>query len=202
MKISDCFVFFVMVLSIICGTLASADSYYSSEESFSGVNESKAEYLEFLKLHGRTTCDDNGTAICVTQNGGFAACNLTRPSGDLTIRIERYFASGEIDYAFEIGDSGNDAMFDISELSDGKLLGAGLTQYQGSTGEDALLTQFLTSPFIMWNKIVGGSEDDVFYGLTVTPGDDASLAVGYTNSFGSGSKDAFLVRPYLKTNLA
>src|SRR6188472_3078607 len=58
----------------------------------------------------------------------------------------------------------------------------------------ALTTCFMHSAFSQgWEKSFGGPKDDIAYDVIKTS-DGGFVAVGYTESFGAGGKDVFIVK--------
>nr|HPQ42279.1 hypothetical protein [bacterium] len=183
---------FLLCLILVGFMCRAEQSEYTSGDEYERLDESRTDYLQFYRLIGRSGCSDRGRDICTTADGGYAVCCSTYPFGSYATRLEKYFVSGEIDYAFEISGTGADIHFGLGELSNGHILAAGLTSSYGAGSDDALLTHYNGS-FVQWNQVIGGSSGDVFYDIAILPG-DASIAVGYTYSFGMGLRDAFVVK--------
>jgi uncharacterized repeat protein (TIGR01451 family) len=101
-------------------------------------------------------------------------------------------SDGDLIFEKEIPLAGIQAANDIQILADGSLIIVGQTSVGGAPN-NAFLLHTDADGNIIWNKTYGGLEPDNGKAVIALP--DASLAFcGFTESFGAGAKDAWLVR--------
>jgi predicted secreted protein len=80
----------------------------------------------------------------------------------------------------------------VHQISDGYIL-ASHTQSYGSGGDDAWLIKTDANGNEMWNKTFGGGNDEAFWSFQQTY-DSGYILAGYTNSYGAGSSDFWLIK--------
>jgi len=91
------------------------------------------------------------------------------------------------------GGVGEDWPFGIVQTSDGGYAIAGRTSSYGAGGYNVWLVKTDSFGNVQWNKTYGGTSNDEAWSLIQT--DDGGYAiVGYTNSFGIGGYDFWLVK--------
>jgi len=112
---------------------------------------------------------------------------------------EQFIFSKEIDlpgtdisWAKTYGGSGSDGGSAICESDDGGFLITGYTFSHGSGDADILVIKTDNEGNIIWQKTFGGSGTEYGYDCIATEG--GYLITGYTTSFGTGSKDVFLIK--------
>ncbi len=91
------------------------------------------------------------------------------------------------------GGSGNDEAFSIIRTSIGTFLLAGYTESFGAGGKDVYLLRLYTDGDDMWIKTYGGEGNDVAYSV-MRASDGYYVAVGYTESFGNGGTDVYILK--------
>ncbi len=91
------------------------------------------------------------------------------------------------------GGSGDDEAYSVVQTSDGGYALAGYTNSSGAGSYDFWLIKTNSSGGMLWNQTYGGAGDDEAY--SVVQSNDTGYAVaGYTNSYGAGETDAWLVK--------
>lgn len=110
----------------------------------------------------------------------------------------KFVAVKEIDFAHEdivwaktYGGSGADGGRALCETDDGFLI-TGYTFSPGSSDADILVIKTNAEGNIIWAKTFGGAGTE--YGNGCIAVADGYLIIGYTTSFGSGSKDVYVIR--------
>ncbi|HJW30791.1 MAG TPA: hypothetical protein VJ508_16265, partial [Saprospiraceae bacterium] len=88
----------------------------------------------------------------------------------------------------------NEVCGDMSQTSDGGYVLSGNTASFGAAGGmDVYLVRVDASGNMLWNKTYGGSGSE--YALTVIQTADSGFAmIGYTNSFGAGNNDIYVIK--------
>jgi len=91
------------------------------------------------------------------------------------------------------GGSGDDEAYSVVQTSDGGYAVAGYTNSSGAGSYDFWLIKTNSSGGILWNQTYGGAGDDEAYSV-VQCNDTGYAVAGYTNSYGAGETDAWLVK--------
>lgn len=93
----------------------------------------------------------------------------------------------------KFGGNGDDIGYSVKVTLDKQYIITGLTLGVGGVGSDVLLAKMDTMGQLIWLKQLGGFNDDI--GKSVVQLIDSGYVVaGYTNSFGAGGYDAYLVK--------
>jgi len=144
--------------------------------------------------------------IYPTQDGGFVitgytCCWTTGPNTtDVDAYIIRIKGNGDTLWTKHWGGLGGDDGYGIIQDNAGNILVTGNESSFGSGMLDAWLTKLNSAGDTIWNKTYGGAQDDWGYGLLQTK--DGGYAIGgYTQSFGAGGKDMYLVKTDVNGNL-
>ena len=96
-------------------------------------------------------------------------------------------------WAYTYGGTGYDYAYSINLVQDGGYIIAGRTASFGAGGTDAWLIKLDAGGNVAWQKTYGGGGDDYLFDIRQT-GDGGYIAAGYTNSFGAGSNDVWLIK--------
>jgi len=137
---------------------------------------------------------DLGFSIVRTTDGGFAVAGQTNSfgAGDYDFYIVKLNSGGTLQWSRTIGGTGYDVAYCIIQTTDGGYAVAGQTGSFG-TGGDFYIVKLDSSGTLQWSKTIGGTGGDVAYCIIQTT--DGGLAVaGYTNSFGAGNLDMYIVK--------
>ena len=103
------------------------------------------------------------------------------------------YSYGQTSWAFTAGGSSNEAAHSIQQTSDGGYIVAGFTQSFGAGGSDFWVLKLDASKNINWQKTYGGLYDDVANSIQQT-NDGGYIVAGYTNSFGAGTYDFWVLK--------
>ena len=189
---------------------------------FYGAGHSGNRDMWLLKLNSDGTVawqktyegnsEDLGSSIQQTSDGGYIVHGNTNSSGagDLDIWLLKLDSNGNVGtsqnpisdtwqktYGWN-GYEGADGVQSIQETFDeeGKPDGyimAGYTVSSGAGGHDIWVLKVNSDGTVAWQKTYGGSGDDVATSIQPTS-DGGYIVAGYTESFGTGSQDFWLLK--------
>ncbi len=121
---------------------------------------------------------------------GYTYINDTDPSDVYVIKTgESGNVIWEKAYHRELSDRG----FSVVETSDGDYAVAGYTGWQIPTRGDIWLINIDAEGDTLWTRTYGGGEGEEAYAVGQTT-DGGFIITGYTESFGAGNKDVYLVK--------
>jgi len=91
------------------------------------------------------------------------------------------------------GGSGEDVAYSIQQTTDGGFIVAGCTSSFGAGGYDIYILKLNSSGTLIWQKTFGGGFDDKVYSIQQTT-DGGYIVAGYTDSFGAGGYDVYVLK--------
>lgn len=139
--------------------------------------------------------DDKCYDMIQTSDGGFALAGYTMSygAGGQDIWLVKTDANGNAEWNQTYGGKGDECALSIVQTSDGGYALAGYTTSYGAGNMDFWLVKTDSSGNAQWNMTYGGPNDD--YARTVIQTSDGGYLIGgYTESFGAGGLDAWLVK--------
>jgi len=116
--------------------------------------------------------------------------NLNENQATLLIQQQTSAASS---FAKTVGGTDSDNGYSVQQTSDGGYIMTGSTDSFGAGDFDLFLVKFDSAGEISWARTVGGTGYDVGHSVQQTL-DGGYIVAGYTNSFGAGLTDLFLVK--------
>jgi hypothetical protein len=138
------------------------------------------------------TDNDDVTGISKTSDGGFAFTgNASYYAHD--VYVAKINASNNLQWARIIGGTNVDAGYTIIQSNDGGIIVAGITFSFGAGLNDMYIVKLDSSGTLQWNRAIGGAGYDYANSIIKTTDGGFALA-GYTESFGSGSADMYIVK--------
>ncbi|MFZ2072054.1 MAG: hypothetical protein WAV32_10800 [Halobacteriota archaeon] len=95
------------------------------------------------------------------------------------------------------GGSGDDEAYTAQQTLDGGYILAGYTESYSVGGRDVWLVKTDSKGKKQWDKTFGGYDNDAAWSIQQTlDGGGGYILAGYTESYGAGSKDVWLVKTY------
>jgi hypothetical protein len=146
------------------------------------------------ETYGGTNAD-RGRSVQETSDGGFIVTGYTESFGNgyRDIWLIKTDASGTEEWNQTFGGTGDDYGQCGRETSDGGFIVTGYTESFGSGGRDIWLIKTDASGAEEWNHTFGGTGADYAYSVQETS-DGGFIVTGYTESFGSGGRDIWLIK--------
>ena len=101
--------------------------------------------------------------------------------------------SGNLLWRHYTGMGGIDYGSSLIQTSDGGIVVAGFTSSQGAGQADIYIQKLNSSGIPLWDKTIGST--GIEYGYSIIQTNEGGFAIaGYTNSFGAGGSDYFIVK--------
>ena len=161
----------------------------------SPFTQSAYAVVSFAKTYGGAYWDQ-ASSVQHTSDGGYI---VTGNTGYYIILLKTN-ANGNIIWAKTYGGTSGDYATSVQQTSDGGYIVAGYTQSFGAGYPDVLLIKTDANGNIIWAKTYGGTDWD--YALSVQQTSEGGYIVaGYTQSFGAGSGDIFLIKTDANGNI-
>ncbi len=137
---------------------------------------------------------DGGRAICKTKDEGFIITGYTfaPQNSDADILVIKTDKNGYMEWKRVIGGAGMDFGNDCCVTEDGYLI-TGYTTSFGNGKRDVFIVKIDSNGRTRWEKIFGGTENDVGMAISSTP-EGYYYVSGFTSSFGKGEEDIYVVK--------
>jgi len=99
----------------------------------------------------------------------------------------------ELEWSKTFGNPGDDFGESVQQTSDGGYVIAGFTESYGAGGKDVWLIKTDSNGDKAWDETFGGTSDDGGWSVQRTA-DGGYIISGYTESYGGGARDAWLIK--------
>ncbi len=136
--------------------------------------------------------------VRATDDGGFITVGLSNSyiSGSIYLQVYLVKTNGDGDMLWYkiIGPEYSDRGYSIQITADGGYIITGSSEeHTSSGGLDVYLIRTDCNGDTLWTRTYGGSLNDEGEAVVITP-DHGYMIAGYTNSYGAGNKDFYLIR--------
>jgi uncharacterized delta-60 repeat protein len=141
-------------------------------------------------------------SLIQTSDGGYIIAGTTTSFGvgEADVYVVKLDANGNLQWTKTIGGKNTEEGFSLIQTSDGGYAIAGATQSFGAGGRDVYVVKLNANGNLQWTKTIGGKKEDV--GTSLIQTSDGGYAItGYTQSFGAGEEDVYVVKLDAKGNL-
>jgi hypothetical protein len=180
---------------ILAGSTVPIDADYSDATL---IKTDKYGQIEWKQVYGLEEWSEGFAEAIPTPDGGYIAVGSKAHSEKFEppdIWVVKIDGSGSITWEKTIGDKETDESSDVISTGDGGYLVAGSFQHDTAQRQDvdAYLIKLNSSGTIEWDKKYGGTSGDKA-GTVRQTADGGYAFVGYTDSFGAGIYDVYLVK--------
>jgi predicted secreted protein len=128
-----------------------------------------------------------------TANGGYVIVGVTYPTSKRNVWLITIDSSGNVLWSNSYGGADDDFGLCVLQMNDGGYLVASNTASVGAGGVDGWLFRTDASGNMLWDRTYGGAGTEFLSGLIRTSDGGYAMA-GYTDSFGAGSTDLWLIK--------
>lgn len=146
---------------------------------------------------------DGGNFVLQAADRGYIVLGTTSSFGnpDSSLCLIKTDSSGNEEWIKTFGSKGIEFGLSVLQTDDGGYLAAGWT-YSYGNGEtaDIYLVKTDKSGEELWHKIYGGFGNDCCFNIEQT-GDSGYIITGYTESYGTGNSDVFLIKTDSQGNI-
>ncbi len=146
---------------------------------------------------------DSGNSVEQTEDGGYIVLGTTSSLGsaDSNMCLIKTDESGNEQWIQTYGGDNLEFGLKVLQTRDGGYIIAGWT-YSFGTGDtaDIYLVKTDESGSELWHKVYGGPDDDYCFSIQQTE-DSGYILTGFTESFGAGNTDVFLIKTDFKGNI-
>ncbi len=138
---------------------------------------------------------DYGMWVQQTSDGGYILAGATDSygAGSRDFYLVKTDSIGDTLWTRAYGGVDLEYCYNVRQTSDGGYIAAGYTTSYGAGGRDFYLVKTNANGDTLWTGIYGGADYDYGMGVQQTT-DGGYIFTGYTNSFGAGGYDFYLIK--------
>jgi hypothetical protein len=136
---------------------------------------------------------DYGHAIAATTDSGFVIVGRTASFGEPDIYVVKIDAAGDTLWTRTYGGAGIDRGYAVAATDDGGCYVAGFTMATSTGFADAYILKINALGTTVWTRTVGGDRGETARSIAPTS-DGGCIVAGFTESFGAGLFDVYLVK--------
>jgi len=143
---------------------------------------------------GGAVDNDWGYGIAVDSNNNIFITGYTYSygAGGIDVFLLKYNSNGSLLWNTTWGGAGNDEGVGIAVDSNNNILITGIIDSYGAGYWDVFLLKYNSNGSLLWNTTWGGAGDDEGLGIAVDSNNNIFIT-GYTDSYGTGYRDVFLL---------
>ncbi len=150
--------------------------------------------VDWQKTYGGSSYD-RAYSVCEASDGGFVVAGQTYSfgAGNFDLWALKLDGSGDIEWEKTYGGTDYEEGTSVSRTIDGGYIVTGYTASAGAGETDIWALKLNGSGGVDWQKICGGSDNDVGFGLCETTA-GGYVVTGETYSYGAGESDLWALR--------
>jgi hypothetical protein len=167
-------------------------SYGSGGDDMYLVRTDDMGNVAWTQTYG-TSSTEWGRSVEETADSGFMIAGETRASGVYDFYLVKTDSAGNTVWDFTYGGTSHDRCMSAQETFDRGCVMTGYTLSFGAGDYDVYLVKTNLSGGIVWARTYGGINDDRGVFIQQTQ-DTGFIVTGYTESFGAGSYDVYLIK--------
>ena len=158
------------------------------------IKTDNSGYEQWSKTYGGSSSDD-GSSVQQTTDGGYIISGSTgiNGNGDYDIWLIKTDENGNEIWSQTYGGNSGDESYSVIETIDSEFVIVGFTTSFGNGNEDIWLIKTNQNGIEQWSQTYGGVEEDIGVSIQQT-NDGGFIITGYTNSFGNGNRDVYLIK--------
>jgi len=139
--------------------------------------------------------DDGAYSVQQTTDGGYimAGQTLSFGAGNYDFYLVKTNSLGDTLWTRTYGGNVHDCAYSVRQTADGGYIVAGYIYSFGAGSDDFYLVKTNSQGDTLWTRTYGGSNSDLAYSVQQTA-DGGYIVAGYTESFGAGDHDFYLVK--------
>jgi hypothetical protein len=170
-------------------------SYGAGARDFYIVKFNGNGIIQWSKSVGSSGDMETGYSVAQTLDSGYVIAGYTPNfgAGDYDAYIVKFSKNGSYLWSKTAGGTNYDIASCVIKTTDGGFALAGSTRSFGASNGDMWILKFDAGGSLLWNKTIGGSNRDDAYSIVQTT-DGGYAAAGYTQSFGLGTANMFIVK--------
>jgi hypothetical protein len=170
------------------------DSYGAGLKDFWLVKTDGAGNVQWSRIDGGTGADE-AYSVVQTGDGGYALAGYTTSfgAGSWDFWLVKTDGAGNVQWSRTYGGTNDDIARSVVQTSDGGYAIAGDTYSYGAGLDDFWLVKTDGAGNVQWSRTYGGTNYDSAYSVVQT-GDGGYALAGYTDSYGAGILDFWLVK--------
>lgn len=158
--------------------------------------------LLWSKTYGGTG-GDYCKSIAETKDGGYILAGETDSygAGTIDVYLVKTDKMGSLQWSKSFGGTDWDRGERVQQTTDGGYIVSGQTQSFGAGGNDIYLIKTDTLGNMQWNKTYGSTGSEYVYRSVIQTMDTGYVVSGYTDGFGAGGWDFFILKTDNSGNL-
>ncbi|MHC1600309.1 MAG: hypothetical protein ACXQS5_05785 [Candidatus Methanospirareceae archaeon] len=148
------------------------------------------------------TDPDGASSVQQTSDGGYILAGYTYSygAGSSDFWLVKTYSDGSKQWDKTFGGTHYDCIFSVQQTSDDGYILAGVTESYGAGNGDLWLVKADSEGNEQWNRTFGGIDPDCAVSVQQTS-DGGYILAGYTESYGAGRSDFWLMKTDSKGNM-